>query len=189
MKKLCILALSLLAFPALADNNRGFYVGLGGSSIKDEQDGVDNVSRLRAVELFGGYKYNAALGAELRIGSGQKEGISTSYEAADGTIASGNLVRDIDSYQSIYYKPELVNDEAKLYALIGYTHLSTSGKVTGPDGTVVYDRDDSESGLSYGVGVGFVINEHFNVNFEYRNICDEISNKPNLAAINLDYRF
>jgi opacity protein-like surface antigen len=189
MKKLCILALGLLALPALADNNRGFYVGIGGAGIKDEQDGVDNVSRIRAVELFGGYKYNNALGAELRIGSGQREGVSTSYADANGNILSGSLVRDIDSYQSIYYKPELVNEEAKLYALIGYTHLSTSGKVNAADGTTVYEADDSESGASYGVGVGFVINEHFNVNFEYRNICDEISNKPNLAAVNIDYRF
>ncbi|RYY77265.1 MAG: porin family protein [Gammaproteobacteria bacterium] len=189
MKKLCILALSLLALPVLADNNRGFYLGIGGASIKDEQDGVNNVSRLRAVEFFGGYKYNNALGAELRIGSGQKEGTSTNYADSNGNVLSRNLVRDIDSYQSIYYKPELVNDEAKLYALIGYTHLSTSGKVTGADGATIYDIDDSASGLSYGVGVGFVVNEHFNVNFEYRNICKDISNKPNLAAVNIDYRF
>ncbi len=189
MKKLCILAISLLALPVLADNNRGFYAGIGGVTIKDEQDGVDNVSRIRGVELFGGYKYNAALGGELRIGSGLKSGTSTSYADADGAILSGNLEREIDSYQSIYYKPELVNDEAKLYALLGYTHLSSSGKVTAKDGTVVYDIDDSASGFSYGIGVGFVIDEHFNVNLEYRNICKEISNKPNLASINIDYRF
>jgi outer membrane autotransporter protein len=189
MKKLCILALSLLALPVLADNNRGFYVGIGGSTIKDEQDGVNNVSRIGAVELFGGYKYNSALGAEVRFGSGQKTGTSGNYAAADGTILSGSLEREIDSYQSIYYKPELVNDEAKLYALLGYTHVSTSAKVNAEDGTLVYETDDSASGFSYGVGVGFVINEHFNVNFEYRNICKEISNKPNLASINLDYRF
>jgi hypothetical protein len=189
MKKLCILALGLLALPALADNNRGFYVGLGGAGIKDEQDGVNNVSRIRAIELFGGYKYNNALGGEIRIGSSQKSGTGKNYATADGTVLSGNLERDIDSYESIYYKPELVNDEAKLYALLGYTHLSTSGKVTDQAGTVIYDVEDSASGFSYGVGVGFVINEHFNVNFEYRSICKEVSNKPNLAAVNIDYRF
>ena len=171
MKKLCVLALSLMALPVLADNNRGFYLGAGGATIKDEQDGVDNVSRIRAVEVFGGYKYNSALGVELRLGSGQSTGTSTSYAAADGTIQSGSLEREIDSYQSIYYKPELVNDEAKLYALIGYTHLSSSAKVNAADGSLVYSVDDSASGLSYGVGVGFVINEHFNINFEYKNRC------------------
>lgn len=191
MKTLCVLALSLIALPALADNNRGFYLGAGASSIKDYQDGVDNVSQIRAVELFGGYKYNAALGIELRLGSGQKAGTSNVYFDKAGTLQSGNLEREIDSYQSVYYKPELVNDEAKLYALIGYTHLSSSRRVLDSAGKVIEGEteDGSASGLSYGLGIGFVINEHFNINFEYKNISEDVSGKPNLASVNVDYRF
>lgn len=191
MKKLCVLALSLLALPVLADNNRGFYLGLGASSIEDYQDGVDDVSQIRAAELFGGYKYNDALGIELRLGSGQSVGSTNVYFDAAGTLQSGSLEREIDSYQSLYYKPELVNDEAKLYALIGYTHLSSSRRVLDSAGKVIQGEsvDGSASGLSYGLGVGFVINEHFNINFEYKNICEDVSGKPNLASVNVDYRF
>ncbi len=189
MKKLCVLALSLLALPVLADNNRGFYLGLGASSIEDYQDGVDNVSQIRAAELFGGYKYNAALGIELRLGSGQTTGTSNVYFDTTGTLQSGSLEREIDSYQSLYYKPELANDEAKLYALIGYTNLSSTGTILDTTGKVVSTEDTKASGVSYGLGIGFVINEHFNINFEYKNICEEISGKPNLASINVDYRF
>jgi len=189
MKKLCVFALSLLALPALADNNRGFYIGAGAASIEDIQDGVDNVSRIRAIEIFGGYKYNAALGVELRLGNGQTTGTSTAYFDDQGALQRGSLERDIGSYQSLYYKPELVNDEAKLYALIGYTHVSSSGKILDSTGALVRSSDNSESGLSYGLGVGFVINERFNINLEYKNICEEISGKPNLASINIDYRF
>jgi opacity protein-like surface antigen len=191
MKKLCVLALSLLALPALADNNRGFYLGAGLSSIKDYQDGVDNVSQIRAAELFGGYKYNDALGIELRLGSGQSTGTTNVYFDSTGALQAGNLEREIDSYQSIYYRPELVNDEARLYALIGYTHLSSSGRVLDSAGKEIagQTKDGSASGLSYGLGIGFVINEHFNINFEYKNICEDISGKPNLASVNLDYRF
>lgn len=188
MKKLCVLALSLLALPVLADNNRGFYLGIGGSSIDDEQDGVEDLSKIRAIEVLGGYKYNNALGVELRIGRGQSTGTSSTYLDANGAVQTGELERDIDSYQSIYYKPELVNDEAKLYALIGYTHLSTSAEAN-VAGSKVYSADDSASGFSYGVGVGFVINDHFNINLEYKNICEEISDDPNMASVNIDYRF
>lgn len=189
MKKLCVLALSLLTLPALADNERGFYIGAGVASIDDLQDGIDNVSQIRAVELFGGYKYNAALGVELRLGNGQTTGESNRYFDSTGKLQSGSLERDIGSYQSIYYKPELVNDEAKLYALLGYTHLNSSGKIFDATGKLVSSSDDSASGYSYGLGVGFVINEHFNINLEYKNICEEISGKPNLASVNIDYRF
>ncbi len=189
MKKLCVLALGLLALPALADNERGFYVGGGVASIEDEQDGLDDVSRIRAVEIFGGYKYNAALGVELRLGNGQTTGPSKNYLDALGAVQTGSLKRDIGSYQSIYYKPELVNDEAKLYALLGYTHVNTSGRILDNTGKLVRSSDDSFSGYSYGIGIGFVIDAHFNVNFEYKSICKEISDKPNLASINIDYRF
>ena len=188
MKKIFALAIGLLALPALADNNQGFYAGAGFASIKDYQDGVEDLSRIKAGELFGGYKYNAALGVELRVGSGFSTGTSNFY-FSDGQLQTGGILeRDIDSYQSIYYKPELVNDEAKLYALLGYTHLSSSAKTTSSTGLVT-SLDTSASGFSYGLGIGFVVDEHFNVNFEYRNICEDVSGKPNLASVNIDYRF
>jgi len=189
MKKLCVIALSLLALPVLADNNRGFYLGAGGASIKDSQDGVDNMSQIRAIEFFGGYKYNDALGIELRLGNGKTTGTSRFYFDDNGSLQNGSVERDIGSYSSIYYKPELVNDEAKLYALLGYTHVNTSGSVRDEAGKLVRSSNGSASGYSYGLGVGFVINEHFNINLEYKNLSDEISGRPNLASLNFDYRF
>lgn len=189
MKKLCVIALSLFTLPALADNDRGFYVGAGAASIDDLQDGIENVSQIRAVEVFGGYKYNAALGIELRLGKGQTTGTANKYLDSTGSVQNGSLEREIGNYSSIYYKPELVNSEAKLYALIGYTHVSSSGQVFDSAGKQLSSSDTSASGVSYGLGVGFVMNDHFNINFEYKNICEEISNKPNLASVNIDYRF
>ena len=189
MKKFCILALSLMALPVLADNSRGFYLGAGASSFQDYQDGIDDVSRIRASELLGGYKHNDALGVELRLGKGHTTGTSKYYVGTDGTVKNGSLERELDSYQSLYYRAELINEEAKLYGLLGYTHLSSSGETLDATGALVRSDDDSASGYSYGVGVSFVMNEHFNINFEYKNICEEISGKPNLASINIDYRF
>jgi opacity protein-like surface antigen len=203
MKKLCMLALGLLALPALADNNQGFYVGGGFASYNDYQDGVDDVDRIKGTEIFGGYKYNAALGVELRLGNGRSTGVSQYYPLPDAqgdlqkepdwTPTFANLERKLGNYTSIYYKPELVNDEAKLYLLLGYTSADTSMKVTGTSGAdkgkVIKSGSRSMSGYSYGLGVGFVIDEHFNINLEYRNICEDMGTKPNIASLNLDYRF
>ena len=203
MKKLGVLMLSLLAIPALADNNQGFYIGVGGVSIKDYQDKITDVTRIKGVEYFGGYKYNDALGVELRLGSGKSTGMA-SYNLPNGTDVNQrhfyDINRDIGNYRSIYYKPELVNDEAKLYGLIGYTQVATEGteldtlskfdgKVWNPLSKTTTNTKSTLSGFSYGVGVGFVLDEHFNINLEFRNICNEISGKPNLASVNVDYRF
>lgn len=207
MKKLCIAALGLLSLPVLADNNQGFYLGLGGASIKDYQDGVDNMSRIGAVEVFGGYKYNDALGIEIRMAEAKNKGTS-SYSVgvvdaqAPKTIERNitSFERSIENYRSIYYKPELVNDTAKLYALLGYSFVKTSGLETdtlvkSENGAWVTQSSKESrtsraaSGFSYGLGVGFVMDEHFNINFEYRNICNDISGKPNVISINVDYRF
>jgi len=176
MKKAYLLALGLLAIPAMADNNQGFYLGVGVSSINDRQDDPVDTTSIRTGEVLGGYKYNDALGIELRFGSSLKKGSSK----------DGLLERDIGNYQSIYYKPELVNDEAKLYALLGYTTITSSVNIAT---SVPADKEISYSGASYGIGVGFVINKHFNVNFEFKNPCDKLYDKPNTASMNFDYRF
>src|SRR6187402_48408 len=87
LKKTSLLVLGLIALPAFADNNKGFYVGIGMSGVDDKQDfqTIDNVeynidtNQLRLVELIGGYKYNAALGGEIRLGSGVSSGEGTPF--------------------------------------------------------------------------------------------------------------
>lgn len=208
MKKICVLAAALLSLHAFADNDQGFYAGVGGAIIDDQQDGIDNLSHIKAQEIFGGYKYNEFLGVELRFGSGRTAGTTsynTTYVDQDGKVDPAkrhfySIEREINHYTSIYYKPELVNEEAKLYALLGYTSVSTEGgtvdnvKSSGDKGwnlvSSTTKRDSgSKSGFSYGLGVGFILNEHFNVNIEYRNISNGISGKPNLLGVNVDYRF
>lgn len=206
MKKLSLLAAGLLALNAFADNDRGFYAGVGGALIDDYQDGIEDVSRIKAQEFFGGYKYNDALGVELRLGFGRTTGTS-SYNTPYSESASDinkrhfySIEREINHYTSIYYKPELVNEEAKLYALLGFTSVSTEGAVTDDvktfdgknwtsTGATTQKDDGTHSGFSYGLGVGFVMTEHFNINIEYRNICNDISGKPNVLGVNVDYRF
>jgi opacity protein-like surface antigen len=122
------------------------------------------------VELFGGYKLSPFVGGEVRIG------------AAAGT-------EKITNFESIYYRTESANDVGKTYLLAGYSHvaLATTG------------GDFSFSGFSYGAGVGFAINDQFNVNLEYKVLVDgkgTLSNSTesqkmmlNSLSATLDYRF
>jgi len=177
MKILTLVFLSLLSIQAIAD--QGFYVGGGGGLIRfeDEVAAADSLKdvELGAVELLGGYKYNNALGLEVRAGTNVNK----------RTVTTGGVEREIaiDHYESIYYRPELTNPEAKLYGLIGYSQVEQSS-ATGAD-----EVSDSLSGLSYGIGIGFTINSDSNFNIEYRRLIDESDFEINITGINIDYRF
>jgi opacity protein-like surface antigen len=115
-----------------------------------------------ALELVGGYKLNPFVGGEVRLGA-----------ASEGDP-------NITSYMSGYYRVESANDVGKTYLLAGYTYGAVSG-----------DSSDNFSGFSYGGGVGFVIFETLNLNFEYRILCKDNKNNLDFSSFNVgvDYRF
>jgi opacity protein-like surface antigen len=195
MKKAYIFALSLLAVPALADNTKGFYAGLGESFTNNHDDfAVFDVNasisakNIKSNEIFGGYKYNDYLGAEVRYGSGTDAAKGVLF-SADHQSVTGEVDAEVGKYKSIYYRPEMVNEEAKLYGLLGYTQLDTTVTTKDATGKELTSVAKSYSGFSYGVGIGFVFADRFNINFEYKNICKDLYDKANTATINLDYRF
>jgi hypothetical protein len=184
MKKLAIFALSLLAIPAMADNSRGFYAGLGGSRIQIPEDGgILETSPFRGAEILAGYKYNGLLGIEVRYGAGISKGTKTLRDAVTQKNAV-LLTHEVDNYSSVYYRPELINDEAKLYLLLGYTKIDVSTGVGAAKPVPV-----SYSGLSYGLGVSFVTADNYNFTVEYKNICEELSSRPTVYSVGFDYRF
>lgn len=177
----------LFSVVVLADNNQGFYAGAGASVTMFDDEVVD-VDNAHAFELVGGYKYNAWLGVDLRVGKGISAGESDTYFVGSNEM-DGRLKREVDNYYSVYYKPEVINDEAKLYLLIGYTSMDFSEEIDAADGTRVSSVSGSESGASYGIGVGFMINKQVNFNIEYRTLPDERDSDPAMASANFDYRF
>lgn len=201
--KLHSMALALLALaasqPALADNQRGFYAGAGfalvsedhGGGINKDLDGIDR--RYRMGNLFAGYKYNAALGMEVRYGAGLQSGHSD-VPFPDGSAVLDNAVQAdvkvrVEDYQSIYYRPELTNEGTKTYGLLGYTRMSVSGRATGPEGTTLLEREQTEGGVSYGLGIGFEIQPQINLNFEYLAVLEHGGNRLATLGASLDYRF
>lgn len=181
MRILPILAISLLALPVAADNLQGYYAGAGlnfidGNTIDEE----GNDTQFRALEFHGGYKYKSWLGGEARVGFGIS---SETYAYLDGT---GNLMEadlSIDHYESIYYRAESANTTAKLYGLLGFSNVQTSSDVGGESSSA------SESGASYGFGIGFVMNEYANLNFEFLQLLNSGDAEFTTFSIGFDYRF
>lgn len=162
MKILIAAVLSLAAVSAFADNESKGGFYAGGNVVK--VDANRDLGNWTAVEAIGGYKLSPYVGGEIRVG------------------AAGEGSPNLDAYTSAYYRVESANDVAKAYLLVGYTVASFSG-----------DGDDSSDfqGLSYGGGVGFVINRRINFNVELRQLVKDNDDDIDLMAVGagIDYRF
>ena len=113
-----------------------------GGGISNTKNDWNSVT-FKPVELFGGYKLNPFVGGEIRVGgSGGDDKIS--------------------NFESVYYRTESANSVGKTYLLVGYTHLDL--ETTG--------GNFNFNGFSYGAGVGFILNEKFNLNLEYKVLAD-----------------
>lgn len=133
-----------------------------------------NSETFEPAEIFGGYKLNSFVGGEVRAGS-----------------SSGK--QKIRNFESVYYRTESANSVGKTYLLLGYTRVDL-------DTTAA---NFSLDGFSYGAGVGFVINDRFNLNLEYKVLVngkgtatlpdgtDVDNQKMKLSGVSatVDYRF
>lgn len=189
MKHTALLALILCGNIAFADQNNGFFVGGNAAyissdtfvEINSEEEKIDVT--LSAIELVAGYKYNSWLGIDLRYGS--------SLSDHDESISADTLISgfeySIDSYQSIYYRPEITNKEAKLYFLLGYTTLDATTETLRSDGDITVEY--SESGTSYGMGAGWFVGDDLVINVEYRQLLDKEEDEFSIITLGADYRF
>ncbi len=174
MKLICILALCFFSIVSVADDQEGFYLGLGGRYIdtgvlSDTGGGIG----FSAAEMFTGYKKSKLIGGELRAGVGLNESISFNTEFS------------VSKFYSLYYRVELANDVAKSFLLLGYTDIEVEATDLETDLT----QTAEDSGLSYGAGIGFVVNERVNLNFEYVKLISNDENEFDSAGVNLDFRF
>ncbi|MDO3387577.1 porin family protein [Gilvimarinus sp. SDUM040013] len=163
---------------ALADNNRGFFAGVGASAINVDDSASFDKANLWTAEIFGGYKLNPWLGAEVRYGTGLgEEELYLDYAGLSTTKM------DIDNSVSIYYRAEAVNQTGRFYALLGYSDVEFTVLGNGASATL------SEDDFSWGLGAGFIVAPKLSLNFEYRNLVDVDAYRFTTITTSLDYRF
>lgn len=184
-------ALVLLASPALADNHRGFYAGIGAGVVTGKARTPYEDAEMPVVEFSAGYKYNGLLGVEARLGAGLKDdrdGSSDYFLAEQEANAQlSEIERAVSSFTALYYRPEVTNEVARLYGLIGHAELDT--EVTRWQGNDATQADESFSGASYGLGAGWFINKRLNFNIEYRQLVKTDDQRFETYTIQWDYRF
>ncbi|MFL0810090.1 MAG: porin family protein [Agarilytica sp.] len=186
-KLFTLFALATLSNFNFADHEQGFFVGgnvaLVSSDTYAEQNNSDKEVNIPSLELVAGYKYNNWLGLDLRYGNG--------IASQEEDITDGSVDYSVSSYQSFYYRPEILNKEAKLYFLIGYTSFEASAEATTDDGSgeTVVETTFSESGTSYGIGAGWFVGDDLVVNLEYRQLVDTDEETFSVVTFGADYRF
>lgn len=183
--------LALLASPVLADNQRGPYVGIGAVMVSGDSRTPYDKAEMPALEVSAGYKYNSLLGVEGRIGLGVNDDRDDSSDyfvtEQEDNASLSEIGREVDQYAAVYYRPELNNQKARLYGLLGYAQLDTV--VTRWEGNSSETTGDSMSGSSYGLGVGWYVNERLNFNAEYRQLAKTGDNRFETLSLQFDYRF
>lgn len=185
MRIFFIPAALLLALPAFADNLSGLYAG-GNANFIDGNETLEagNDVEFRSVEGYAGYKLNGWIGGEARFGLGLS---GESYSSGTGNNRQA-IDLGIDMYQSVYYRVEKVNQVAKIYGLAGATFLQWSRDTDYANGARL-EESFNEVGFSYGVGVGFVMDERTNLNFEYRQLINSSDIEFTSVNIGFDWRF
>ncbi len=153
------LPLTLLAPQTYADNNRGFFAGAGVSAINVDDSPAFDMG-LGEERLYLDEPYES-----IALGAGEE------------------LTMDIDHYSAIYYRAEAVNQTGRFYALLGYADIEFTMKGSALSETL------SEDDFSWGLGAGFILNPHLNLNFEYRNLLDVNEYRFTTITASLDYRF
>ncbi len=153
------------------------FVGIGVGRLNTNLEIGNDDLIFSSAELIVGYKKNSYLSVDARIGAG----IATEeYIIPEGEPAAGESVElKISNYYSLYWRPESANEDAKFYGLFGFSSVSTDNN----------GESGSESGASYGAGIGFRLKEDWHLNFEYRWLLDTDLAEFSLFSANVDYRF
>jgi opacity protein-like surface antigen len=186
--RLTLLLLSATLSGLACADGQGFYLGGNYAFINLGEDSQRvSTSDMGNLELTGGYKYRDWAGLELRLGTGVR---AKRDELGIGAPAGSTHARhETDQYQSIYYRAELVNNEARLYFLVGYTSLKMTSRYYDGEQAVLDRVSRSASGPSYGIGVGFRTENDMNINVEYRLLADTDDEQFGALSLGFDYRF
>jgi OOP family OmpA-OmpF porin len=183
-------ALALMSSPALAQDHKGFYIGLGAglSEFKDACAGIPAGASCdeedTATKFFGGYQFNRNFAVEagytdLGKGSASQAGVGSASLEASGFEILAVGIAPLNPKWSLYGKAGLFIWDVDLKLSPG---LGTSENESGTD-------------LTFAFGVGWDITKNFGVRFEYQvysNLGDENTTGEgdvNVLGANAIFRF
>ena len=153
--------------PVVVDES-SFYVGLGFSSMRLNNDLTDEEFSANAMMLQAGYQYNRYLAIEGRY----------TFHVGDVEYEHGTTINpDYSDYPTdfenvaVYLKPMYPIDDFSVYALLGYGEV---GLTNIPLGGAGISADRAEGGFQWGLGAGYNVNESIAVFVDYVRMYDDI---------------
>ena len=109
-----------------------------------------------------GYDFSEYLGVEARA-------IRTNWEYEGGKL----------KHAGIFVKPMyLIDEDITLYGLVGYAKTSMGTK-----------RNFSDTGLAYGVGIDYALNEDFGLFVDYEHLLHDAPYDFDALSVGASYRF
>lgn len=171
MKKL-LLAAALSTFACAASADDRFYAGGNVAFWNYDEGGHDVKFNVSSAEGVVGFNVWKMINIEGRLGLGFEGSTETFEYVVDDTTSppktkKGGTKLNLDQYASVYVKPELKNEIATFYGLLGYTSASASTE------NADFERDLDVSGFSFGLGMGFYVTDDALVNIEYRKLVQD----------------
>jgi OOP family OmpA-OmpF porin len=190
-------ALSLISLPAMADENAGFYAGVGagefGVSFSDSATGLDFDEGDTGIRVFGGWQFNSNFGIE----AGYADGGTASETLGDITVDLIEADIDIDVKGfDLYFTGTLPMGEMfYAYGKLGGVFWDADAKLTireddGEGGVITTTDSFSDSGqdFAYGAGLGMNIGEYAGLQLEYVKF-DVSDGDADFLSANFVWRF
>ena len=171
-----------MAAPAAAET--GLYGGVQYTYFDLSEEGVDDDALFDGLGVRLGYQLSDIVGVELRTGTG----LGTD-DVDIGTLGFRAEV-ELDYYAGAYVRAGYpVSETVSAYAIAGFTHAEFSSELLGANLTLDIDLVDSESDVSYGLGIDVTANEDITLNLEVMRYMDTGDIKIDGASFGMSFRF
>ncbi|WP_066018447.1 porin family protein [Endozoicomonas atrinae] len=172
MNKRSALALVLSAFSPFALAN--IYVGGSLSAMDYSEGSIEDVAPVALSGLVG-IKANEHFSTEVRVGFGVGND-SAKYQGESVTL-------DVDNFVGVYGRLGMPVGKVYPYVVAGLTQVEMTIDVAGQS------MSETDSDISYGVGLDYNLNKSLKLNLEYINLYDRGDSKINSVNIGATYHF
>ncbi len=181
-----LIAASLATHTTQANEQDGdIYVGMHYTQIsaKSQDEGLSLDVSMPVLNTKVGYQISPYFSAELRLGFG----IGDDTQAVMG-IPGVQTTAEIDSMSGLFLRASYpVTDQFKPYAMLGYSNIESTGKISAPEIAVFEEHSGSDSDIAFGLGLDYDIG-NFTLNAEFARYFSDGGDSIDGFGIGLHYR-
>jgi opacity protein-like surface antigen len=168
--------------PAFADNESGFYAGVGAGQFNVKVDDVDTSDEFKETfdgddtvyKLFAGWRFNKFIGVELDY---------IDLGGPEDTVENIKVKAEINGFAP-YVIGTVPVGPVELFARVGYYFYDVKIK-----GESLGSVSDSAEDLVYGAGIGLTFFEHLHARLEYEIIDVSDVDEANAVWLSGAWRF